>query len=91
MGRPRDVGDRPAKLVADRSRRVYPENAARRPVIYSPVKGDHSVQAKHQVRTESQPTRREVELDHLLQEVAEDARERAARYPKDTIVPEGGE
>jgi hypothetical protein len=54
-------------------------------------KGDHSVQAKHQARTESQPTRREVELDHLLQEVAEDARERAARYPKDTIVPEGGE
>lgn len=49
------------------------------------------MQSKSQVRTESQPTRRELELENLLQEVAEDARERAARYPKETIVPEGGE
>ncbi|MEE8526860.1 MAG: hypothetical protein V3T72_23240 [Thermoanaerobaculia bacterium] len=49
------------------------------------------MQTKHQVRTENQPSRRDVELENLLQEVAEDARERAARYPKETIVPEGGE
>lgn len=49
------------------------------------------MQTNHQVRTEQQPSRRDVELDNLVQEVAEDAQQRAARYPQETIVPEGGE
>lgn len=75
-------------LQGHRRRDAHPLSAS---VLDSAPKGDHSVQSKSQVRTESQPTRRELELDNLLQEVAEDARERAARYPKETIVPEGGE
>ncbi len=54
-------------------------------------KGDKTVQTKPQVRTENQPSRRDVELENLVQEVAEDARDLADRYPKETIVPEGGE
>ena len=43
-------------------------------------------------RTEEHPVSRKIEqLDALLEGVARDAEGRAESYPKETLVPEGGE
>ena len=43
-------------------------------------------------RSAEHPVRRKIEqLDALLEDVARDAEGRAESYPKETLVPEGGE
>ena len=50
------------------------------------------MEPKRKARTENHPATRKTEkLDALLQEIADDARQRAERYPDETLVPEGGE
>ena len=50
------------------------------------------MQTQRQVQTEKAPADRKTEkLDALLRDIGDDARSLSESYPKQTVVPEGGE